>query len=147
MVILDLFCDEVTALVLEGQQADTLADAHEALARGPVIYAGRVTQAQELLSGLARAGITPHRRLDCGDLELVKALVLSGIGPGLLPVRVAQYGHGHAVVPIHPAFPRIQDRISLVFRGDMHRTQAARRLKDALVDYGHALAKSALPPL
>jgi DNA-binding transcriptional LysR family regulator len=75
----------------------------------------------------------------CGDLELVKSLVLAGIGPALLPRRVAAYGHEGKIVRLHPRLPFIPDTICLLYRADMHRTKAALRVKDALVDYGKKL--------
>jgi len=83
--------------------------------------------------------LLPTRRLSCGDLELVKSLALEGVGPALLPRRVAAYGHPGRLVRLHEELPFIPDVISLVYRADMHRTKASVRLKDALVTHGRSL--------
>lgn len=116
--------------------------ARHRLLAGPLIYAGRVGQCQELCGQLAAYGLLPTRKLVCGDLELVKSLLLAGIGPALLPRRVAAYGHEGKIVRLHPRLPFIPDTICLVYRADMHRTRAARRLKDELVSYGKRLDAS-----
>lgn len=115
-----------------------IAAKHRLLA-GPLIYAGRVTQCQELCDLLAAQGLLSTRKLVCGDLELVKSLVLAGIGPALLPRRVAAYGHEGRLVRLHARLPFIPDTICLLYRADMHRTKAALRVKDELVAYGKRL--------
>lgn len=109
------------------------------LLSGPLIYAGRVRQCQELCDQLAGAGLLSVRKLVCGDLELVKSLALAGIGPALIPRRVAAYGNEGKLVRLHPSLPFIPDTICLLYRADMHRTRAAMRVKDALVAYGKKL--------
>jgi molybdate transport repressor ModE-like protein len=113
--------------------------ARHRLLSGPLIYAGRVSQCQELCDLLAAQGLLSTRKLVCGDLELVKSLVLAGIGPALLPRRVASYGHEGKLVRLHPRLPFIPDTICLLYRADMHRTKAAVRVKDELVAYGKRL--------
>jgi molybdate transport repressor ModE-like protein len=115
-----------------------MAAKHRLIA-GPLIYAGRVKQCQDLCDQLAGAGLLSTRKLVCGDLELVKSLALAGIGPALLPRRVAAYGHGGSLVRLHPSLPFIPDTICLLYRADMHRTKAAMRVKDELVAYGKKL--------
>jgi DNA-binding transcriptional LysR family regulator len=122
--------------------AASLALAHARLREGPIVFAGRVGQSQELINRLAAESLLPTRRLSCGDLELVKTLALEGVGAALLPRRVAAYGQRGKLVRLHPELPFIPDIISLVYRADLHRTRAAIRLKDALVLHGRTL-----PPL
>lgn len=109
------------------------------LVAGPLIYAGRVKQCQELVDQLAGAGLLSMRKLVCGDLELVKSLAIAGIGPALLPRRVAEYGNAGKLVRLHGSLPFIPDTISLLYRADMHRTKAAMRVKDELIAYGKRL--------
>ena len=118
-----------------------IAAKHRLLA-GPLIYAGRVTQCQELVDLLAGQGLLSTRKLVCGDLEMVKSLALAGIGPALLPRRVASYGPHGQRVRLHLRRPFIPDQICLLYRADMHRTKAAMMLKDELVGYGRRLAPS-----
>ena len=112
----------------------------ERLRRGPIIHAGRVAESQELLRALARERVVPERTLSCGDFELVKALTMEGVGVGVLPRRVAAYGHDGQIARLHPELPAFADRIFLTYRADMHKTRAAVRLKDALVAHGKRLA-------
>ncbi len=115
-----------------------VAARHRLLA-GPLIYAGRVTQCQELCDLLAAAGLLSTRKLVVGDLEMVKSLALAGIGPALLPRRVGAYGHEGKLVRLHQKLPFIPDTICLLYRSDIHRTRAAMRVKDELVAFGRKL--------
>lgn len=146
LVLLPLFQDAVAVLVSSAEpRCQSLAEAQVRLRKGPLIYAGRVGQCQELIGRFAALASLPERRLDCGDLELVKSLALAGLGVALLPERVAAYGHPGALVHLHPELPKVPDTIFLVFRGDLHRTKAALRLKEALVAYGRRLAPGVMP--
>lgn len=118
-----------------------MAAKHRLIA-GPLIYAGRVKQCQELVDQLAGAGLLSMRKLVCGDLELVKSLALAGIGPALIPRRVAEYGHPGKLVRLHANLPFIPDTICLLYRADMHRTKAAMRVKDELIAYGKRLDRA-----
>jgi DNA-binding transcriptional LysR family regulator len=113
--------------------------ARHRLLAGPLIYAGRVKQCQDLCESLGNAGLLTTRKLVVGDLELVKSLALAGIGPALLPRRVGNYGHEGKLVRLNPQLPFIPDTIFLLYRADMHRTSAAVRVKDALIAYGKRL--------
>jgi molybdate transport repressor ModE-like protein len=143
LVLVPLFHDAVDVVVsaatLPSGRALEREEAHARLREGPLIFAGRVGQATELIERLAADSLLPTRRLSCGDLELVKSLALEGVGVALLPRRVAAYGQRGKLVRLHPELPFIPDVISLVYRADLHRTRAALRLKDALVDHGRAL--------
>jgi molybdate transport repressor ModE-like protein len=149
LVLVQLFHDAVIVVVaasslpaggLLGREA-----AHARLREGPLVYAGRVGQATDLIERLAAESLLPTRRLSCGDLELVKSLALEGVGVALLPRRVAAYGQKGQLVRLHPDLPTIPDIICLVYRADLHRTRAALRLKDALMAHGRAL-EAADPP-
>ncbi len=138
LVMLDLYEDAIDLLVSKDSARPhaTLEDARQVYVDGPVIYAGRVS---ELVDQLANEGLATSRKLVCGDLEQVKSLVLAGLGVGVLPRRVAAYGHEGKLVRLHPTFPIFPDRIQLLFRADMHKTRASTRLKEALVAYGRTL--------
>lgn len=153
LVVVDLFHDAVDILVRapaldpsDGQKsADgartpmSWAEATERLRRGPLIYAERVGQCAELVNRLAAQHLLPTRTIHCGDLELVKSLLLAGVGVALLPRRVAGYSQKDLLRRLHPELPYFPDTISLIYRADMHRTRAALRLKDALIAHGHLL--------
>jgi len=159
LVLLDLFDDAIDVLVGEPFSAPhaTVAEAEAAFRRGPVIYAGRVSEGVSLLDDFARLGLTTDRKLVCGDLEQVKSLGLAGLGPSVLPRRVAAYGggatstgaHGGAASTgsygafrrLHASFPIFHDRICLLYRAGVHKTRAWTALKEALVSYGRALER------
>jgi len=148
LVMLELFRDAMDIVTLAADNGRNrrkvdaeaeLAAAHEALRKGPLIYAGRIGQCQDLLSHLAAEDLLPQRMVSCGDLELTKSLVLGGLGIGLLPRRVAAYNAGGKLRRLHPSLPFIPDTIFLAYRADMPRTRGFLRLKEALVAHGRKL--------
>lgn len=152
LVILPLFHDAVDFFVATGPDEDRTPDddasleaTHQRLREGPLIFAGRVFQSQQLVERLAAELRLPGRMLSCGDLELVKSLTLAGLGVGLLPRRVAAYGQPGRLRRLHRKLPFFPDTITLLYRGDTHRTRAAMRLKDALVQHGRALEAAGEP--
>jgi len=120
--------------------------------KGPLIAASRVAQVRDLMARFQSDDVMPSRVLDCGDLQLVKSLAVAGLGVALLPRRVAGNGDPTALRRLHPELPGFPDTIYLLYRADLHRTQAALKLKDALVEYGRTLQAtdpnedSILPP-
>ncbi|NUP09342.1 MAG: LysR family transcriptional regulator [Polyangiaceae bacterium] len=139
LVLVDLFDDAVdffTCAVDGASPARSLEDAFERIEKGPLVHAARVTESQSLIAKLEERGAVPRRTLACGDFELVKSILLAGVGFGLLPRRVAAYGHEGKLVRLHPELPFFADRIALVYRADMHKTKSALTLKDALVAHG-----------
>lgn len=146
LVMVDLYEDNVDLFVAarllpppEAPEAERLARVEALLRRGPLVFAGRVLQSQQIIDRLAEQDRLPGRMLRCGDFELVKSLTLGGVGVGILPRRVAAYGYGGELRSLGPGLPLIPDRIFLLFRSDMHRTRGARCLKEALIDYGRSL--------
>jgi DNA-binding transcriptional LysR family regulator len=142
LVLVDMFEDVVDFFVrARGRKspARTLEEAYERIAVGPVVHAARVAESQALLRRLDQEGCVAERLLACGDFELVKSIVRAGVGVGVLPRRVAAYGHDGEIVRLHPQLPFFADKVFLVFRSDLHRTKAATTLKDALVAHGRRL--------
>jgi len=142
LVILDAFRDAVALLV----RRDTVdlpmsrKAAHARLREGPLVYAPRVVQCKQIVETLARAELVPARRLTTGDLELCKSIVLAGIGVGILPRRVADYGHPGELTVLHAALPQISDGITLCYRADTHRTAGWQRTKEALLAHAERIA-------
>jgi DNA-binding transcriptional LysR family regulator len=93
---------------------------------------GNITRAAQLL---------PAQQLPCSDLELAKSLALAGLGVTILPRRVAASDQQRRLVRLHPALRFIHDVVYLAYRADVHRTHAAMRLKDALVEHGRRLGR------
>lgn len=155
LVIVDLFHDAMDVMISSdapppsgavepfvgdpSSESPSFVLARKRLLAGPLIYAGRVAQCRELCDQLAARGLLSRHKLVCGDLELVKSLALAGIGPALIPRRVAAYAQEGRLVRLHDELPFIPDTICLIYRADMHRTKAAMRLKDGLVAYGKTL--------
>jgi len=141
LVQMKLFRDAVDLFVLAhgAPEAGDLEAAKERLRRGPLVFAGRVVQSQQIIEQLAAMDALPSRLLPCGDLELVKSLALAGLGVAILPRRVARYLQDKKLRRLHPALPFIPDEIHLLFRGDAHRTRAFVITKDAIVAHGRAL--------
>lgn len=110
----------------------------------PLIYPSRVDECAQLLERLGASGFTPPRRLECGDFELVKSLALSGIGPALLPRRIAAHRSAHQLRRLHHTLPVFEDSVQLVFRADLHRTRAATYLKEELVRSAKAMGSVAV---
>lgn len=136
LVMVELFRDAVDLMVTA--PADDAAAARARLRMGPIVYAERLPQAQAYLAFFEAEGIAPARLLPCSGLELVKSFGAAGHGVAILPRRVAQYGRS-GLVRLHRSLPSMPDRIVLLYRGDIHRTRAAMRLKDALVEHGRAM--------
>ncbi len=112
--------------------------AHARLREGPLVYAGRVGQATELIERLAAESLLPTRRLSCGDLELVKSLALGGVGVALLPGAWRPTGRRASSCGCTPTC-RSSPTSSASCTAPIHRTRASIRLKDALVAHGRTL--------
>lgn len=147
LVVTELFDDAMDLFVEAsiaprntiGHDKPYLDHAVEMLKRGPLIFAGRISQCQDLIDRLGVQHMLPLRRLSCGDLHLVKSLGLAGVGVCMLPRRVAAYGNEGTLVRLHPDLPFFPDIICLVYRADRHRTRGGSFLREALVTYGRKL--------
>lgn len=144
LVLVDLFRDEVGVvgdLAALGVDGSLSLSAAGRIVRGrPLLYAPHVPQALEIVTQLDSRGCGPARRIEVGDMQLVKELAWAGVGLAILPARVASHGGGPALAPLHPRLPSVADTIRLVYRGDTQRTRAATLVKDALVAHGRAIA-------
>lgn len=139
----DLFvAATVDATAAPGTTLDSGLDLAAATARllhGPILYAGRVYQAKDLLSQLESRHLLSERRISCGDLELVKSMTLANVGVGVLPRRVAAYGQHGRLRRLHAELPSYPDRICMIYRADLHRTRGTMALKNALLQHGRLL--------
>jgi DNA-binding transcriptional LysR family regulator len=142
LVMVEAFRDTV-AIVARG---DGLAGAgsrkqiEARLRAAPLVYAARVDQCRQIVDELSGLDLLPSRLITTGDLELTKSLVLAGVGAGILPCRVADYGHEGELVLLHASLPQIPDRVLMCFRADAHRTAAWRRTKLALMSHAEHIA-------
>lgn len=112
----------------------------------PLFYVPRISLSARVIDALrARRGL-PERVVACGDLELVKSLVLSGAGLGVLPWRVAIHGTPRGSIRLlDPALPFEVDVGCLFYRADLHRTRGALLLRDELVRHGRDLDAITMP--
>jgi DNA-binding transcriptional LysR family regulator len=142
LVMAEAFRDAVAIMARrDGLAAPATREQIDARLRAnPLIYAARVHQCQQIVDSLSGLDLLPTRLITTGDLELTKSLVLAGLGVGILPRRVADYGHPGDLVILHPSLPEIPDRILLCFRADAHRTAAWRRTKTALLSHAERIA-------
>jgi LysR family cyn operon transcriptional activator len=147
LVLVDLFHDQVAlfadAAIISGERPLTWAAATKLVRARPLLYVPHVPQALEILTQLDTRGLAPSRRLECGDVQLVKELALAGTGVAILPRRVASHGQGSRLEALHPRLPSVADTIRLVYRADTQRTRAAGIVKEALVAHGRAIASEA----
>ena len=112
----------------------------------PLFHVPRIALSERVVSALRAKGRLPARIVPCGDLELVKSLVLGGAGIGVMPWRVAvQGGTARDVRLVDPALPFEVDVGCLFYRADLHRTRGTLLLRDELVRRGRALDGLALP--
>jgi DNA-binding transcriptional LysR family regulator len=136
LVLVDAFRD---AVAIVGRAELLERGAFDVLRQGPLVYAARVDQCRQIVDTLGGLDLLPRRLIETGDLELTKSLVLAGVGVGILPRRVAAYGHDGALVVLDPSLPQIPDRIVLCWRGDIPRTVGWTRTKDALLEHARKL--------
>jgi DNA-binding transcriptional LysR family regulator len=141
-VVVDLFEDRVGFVVTSALRRRARGSAHDLIARVPLVHVPVLRQTQYLLGALATAGLEPPSQLTCSSMELVKSLVLDGVGVGVLPFRVAGHGVSSGRLVQLDSLPVFSDLISLVRRFDLPMTAGARVLVDGLREHG-----AAMPPL
>jgi len=142
-VVVDLFRDRVGFVVSASLlRKHRRASPAEVLASVPLLHVPELAQTQYLLGALKRDGVTPPSQLTCSSMELVKSLVLDGVGVGVLPYRVASHGVAKKRLLQLDALPVFDDVITLVRRFDLPMTAGARALVDELRAHG-----GRMPPL
>lgn len=144
-VVHELFGDRVGFVVSAALERKARSPA-ELLSSVPLIHVPVLRQTQYLLGALASDGIAPPSQLTCSSMELVKSLVLDGVGVGILPYRVASHGvSAGRLVHLGESMPVFDDVISLVRRYDLPATAGSRALLAALREHGASMP--ALPDL
>ena len=94
----------------------------------PRIFAdSNLFQVQSLLGKNNRKEFTDWPIVETGSLELIRSLVLSGAGVGVLPERVA-LAEGAALERYNATLPVFKDEIFLVFRPEVLKTAAGKAL-------------------
>ncbi|CAN0096773.1 unnamed protein product [Chrysoparadoxa australica] len=123
LVIKELFKDEVAFY-----SSKTIAEENKSI----LISEPDLLQTQELLAKAKARSKDFTRTVTSSSLEVIKSLVLSGAGVGILPGRVV--GKEAKKLEILDGFPKFKDRICLVFRHDLQKSKAARSLGTAIFD-------------
>jgi DNA-binding transcriptional LysR family regulator len=145
-VVVELFADRVMFIVSAALQRKAGASEEELLRSLPMLHVPELRQTQYLLGALANRGLEPGAMIPCSSMELVKSLVLDGVGVGILPYRVATHGVGaQRLSALARNFPVFDDVITLVRRADMPMTAGARALVDALKEHGASLREVRIP--
>jgi DNA-binding transcriptional LysR family regulator len=141
-VIVDLFSDRV-GFVVSAVLERRMKSPEDLLRRVPLIHVPVLRQTQYLLASLTAAGVAPPSQLSCSSMELVKSLVLDGVGIGILPYRVASHGVTQGrLVHLGESLGVFDDVITLVRRYDLPMTAGSRVLLDGLREHG-----AGMPPL
>jgi len=136
LVIVPMFRDRMAVMCANRRPRPT----------APLFYVPRIPSSENVVEALRARRKLPERIVPCGDLELVKSLVLHGAGVGVLPWRMARSGTPReALRLLDPALPSEVDVASLFYRGDLHRTRGAMLVRDALVRRGKELDAVQLP--
>lgn len=99
------------------------------LARPPeYIFADRnLIQAQDILRRTHSKELKGWKLISTPSLELIRSLVLSGQGIGILPERVAK-ADGADLVSYDSSLPSFEDKIFLAYRKDVLASKAGREL-------------------
>ena len=123
LIIKELFKDEVAFYCAKKISEEN---------RSVLISEPDLLQTQELLSKVKTKNKEFLRTVTSSNLEVIKSMVLSGTGVGILPGRVV--GKEASKVDVLAGFPKFKDRICLVFRHDLQKSKAARSLGNAIFD-------------
>lgn len=111
-----------------------------------LFHVPRVRSSERVLEALRAKGRLPERVVACGDLDLVKSLVLSHAGIGILPWRLAIHDTPRGALRLlDPKLPFEVDVGCVFFRSDFHRTRAALLLRDELIRRGKELDSVLMP--
>lgn len=137
-VVADLFDDRVGFVISAALRRRMKgASSREMLGQVPLVQVPVLRQTEFLVQALARQDVRPPSQLTCSSMELVKSLVLDGVGIGVLPFRVANHGVSSGrLVQLDETLPVFEDTIALVRRFDLPMTAGARVLVDGLQQHG-----------
>ena len=92
------------------------------------IFADRnLAQIQEILGKTHSREFKGWKLICTPSLELIRTLILSGQGIGILPERVAK-ADGSDLVPYDASLPTYEDKIFLAYRKDVLSSKAGKEL-------------------
>lgn len=127
LVIKDLYTDVVGFWVSKKVSPTQKPESGEAV----LICDNNLSQVQKLQIELQKKKIHFRRVIHSSNLEVITELVMSGVGIGILPSRVATRHSSFELQPLKQ-FPQFKDRISLVYRGDSQKTKGHTVIIDSI---------------
>ncbi len=123
LVIRELFKDEVSFWRSKKKTAANDLESDDKV----LIVEPDLGQTQDLLAKLAKKKITFKRIVTSSNLEVIKELVLSGAGIGIIPGRVVG-DDAKKMEVLEKGFPKFQDKLCLIYRADIQKSTASRQL-------------------
>jgi DNA-binding transcriptional LysR family regulator len=111
----------------------------------PLFFVPRIPSSTRVVDALRARGKLPPHVVPCGDIELVKSLVLEAAGIGVLPWRACRTAPRGALTLLDPTLPYEVDIGSVFYRADLHRTRAAMRVRDEIVSRGREIDAEEMP--
>ncbi len=136
LVIVPMFRDVIAVVTARKRPPPT----------APLFHVPRIPSSERVVEALRARGQLPERVVPCGDLELVKSLVLRGVGLGVLPWRVAIHDTPRGALRlVDRTWPFEVDVGSLMYRADLHRTHGAMRVHDEILRRGRQLDAVEMP--
>jgi LysR family transcriptional regulator, cell division regulator len=119
LVIIPLINDEVTLWMREGAEEKKM---------DVLIYDPALVQIQHILRKLDQRKLGIKRSITSGNLEVITALVASGVGIGILPGRVAERVKSLKLARLPGAWPIFKDKICLIYRADAQKSKASQTI-------------------
>lgn len=122
----DLMVHKLTQDDVTLWQSATIADANKTV----LVCDPDLTQTQELMRRMPKAGIHIKRLLTSSNLEVIAELTASGCGIGILPSKVA----ARAMTPLKPVVkaPSVRDTHCLIYRVENKNVRSVQALATAI---------------
>lgn len=98
-----------------------------------LFYDPDMLQSQTLLRECKKNKIEFNRLMPSSSLEVIRGLVASGAGVGILPARVAHFEKSHKLLEAFTKAPIFNDRLCLIYRRMGKRTKAQEVISQAII--------------
>lgn len=98
-----------------------------------LIYEPDMLQSQTLLRECKKRKIEFNRQVTSSSLEVIRGLVASGAGIGILPTRVAHFEKSHKLIEAFKQAPIFHDRLCLIYRQMGKKTKAQEVISQAII--------------
>ncbi|MBT3583904.1 MAG: LysR family transcriptional regulator [Halobacteriovoraceae bacterium] len=129
LVIRELFRDEVSFWRSKKETAMNSIDGKDKV----LIIEPELLQTQEMLGKLSKKKMHFKRQLTSSNLEVIKDMTLAGCGVGVVPGRVV--GEHSKKMEIVPGWPKFSDKICLIYRADVQKSPASRKMTGLIQEY------------